>query len=257
MSRKSHLHISNVCFILPFKSTVPPEAPVTTKPTTQDRLMDAAEQLFAEHGFDDVSIRDLAAAADVNVAAVNYHFQGKENLYHEVIRRRFAAQRDRTKASLRAAMADSGERPALNAIIHAIVESYLQGALDQDGGARIMAAIAREMHTNYDTRHLLVFKEMIAPIFATFSEAMLEARPDLTRKDTNWLIASIVGQIHHFIMRRVRFDSLPADHEAREFMEHAFPLLAGPMDEYIERVTTHITRFSTAGIDGMHPEVIS
>ena len=230
---------------------------MTTKPTTQDRLMDAAEQLFAEHGFDDVSIRDLAAAADVNVAAVNYHFQGKENLYHEVVRRRFAVQRDHTKASLRKVM-DSGDgRPALDAIIRSIVGSYLQGALAHQSGARIMAAIAREMHSKYDARHMLVFKEMIAPIFAAFSEAMLEARPNLTRRDTNWLIASIVGQIHHFIMRRTRFDSLPADNEARDFMQHAFPLLAAPMDEYIHRVTEHITRFSTAAIDGMHPEVTS
>ena len=53
------------------------------KHETKQRLLDAAEVLFAEKGFDGVSIRELAAAADVNVAAVNYHFQGKQNLYRE------------------------------------------------------------------------------------------------------------------------------------------------------------------------------
>ena len=225
------------------------------KQTTKTRLLDAAEELFAERGFDDVSIRDLAATADVNVAAVNYHFQGKENLYHEVIRRRFSVQRDATLASLaRAAPADGG-RPELAAVIRAMVGDYLKGALVRKGGARVMAAITREMHTNYDTRHMLVFKEMIAPIFAAFSEAMLRARPDLAQADANWYIASIVGQVHHFIMRRLKCDSLPEDDETRAFMVHAFPVLAAPVEEYAAAITDHITRFSTAAIDGMHPEV--
>jgi AcrR family transcriptional regulator len=224
------------------------------KHTTKERLLDAAERLFAESGFDEVSIRDLAAAADVNVAAVNYHFQGKENLYHEVIRRRFTVQRDATLASLAAVMPTAG-RPQVADVIRAIAGQYLRGALAQGGGARVMAAISREMHTNYDTRHMLVFKEMIAPIFAAFSAAMLQARPGLTQEDANWAIASIVGQVHHFIMRRLKFDSLPSDDDVRAFMQHAFPVLAAPMDDYVAHVTEHITRFSTAAIDGMHPEV--
>ena len=227
----------------------------TDKLTTKDRLLDAAEELFAERGYDDVSIRDLAAAADVNLAAVNYHFQGKENLYHEVIRRRFSVQRDATLASLAKAAPADGSRPALDAIIRAMVGEYLDGALVRKGGARVMAAITREMHSNYDTRHMVFFREMIAPIFAAFSEAMLLARPNLTQEDANWLIASIVGQVHHFIMRRLKCSTMPADDETRAFMVRAFPVLAAPVEDYVAAITDHITRFSTAAIDGMHPEV--
>ena len=87
--------------------------------TTKDRLLDAAERLFAEKGFAEVSIRELVAAADVNVAAVNYHFQGKDKLFQEVVRRRFLAQRDRTLNSLAEAVGAGGPRPALDAIIRA------------------------------------------------------------------------------------------------------------------------------------------
>ena len=225
------------------------------KLTTKDRLLDAAEVLFVERGYDDVSIRDLAAAADVNVAAVNYHFQGKENLYHEVIRRRFSVQRDATLASLAEAAPADGSQPELDAIIRAMVGEYLEGALVRKGGARVMAAITREMHSNYDTRHMVFFREMIAPIFAAFSEAMLLARPNITQEDANWLIASIVGQVHHFIMRRLKCNTMPADDETRAFMVGAFPVLAAPVEDYVAAITDHITRFSTAAIDGMHPEV--
>ncbi len=223
--------------------------------TTTDRLLDAAERLFAEKGFAEVSIRELAAAADVNLAAVNYHFQGKDNLFAEVIRRRFMAQRDRTLASLAAVTAADGERPPLDAIIAAIVGPYLHGALANEDGSRVMALIAREMHTAVGVHHAAIFKDMIAPVFAAFSASMLRARPGLRQEQVNWLIASVVGQIHHFIMRRLKHDSLPVDDPTRAFMAHAFPVLGESVEVYVERATDHITRFSTAAIDGLHPEV--
>jgi len=223
--------------------------------STKDRLLDAAERLFADKGFDEVSIRELVVAADVNLAAVNYHFQGKDNLFAEVVRRRFVAQRDRILASLAEAVAAGGERPPLDTIIRAIVEAYLQGALATREGARVMAVIAREMHTAGPVHHAALFAEMIAPVFAAFSAAMLRARPNLRVEEVNWLTASVVGQIHHFIMRRFKFESLPAGDPTRDFMEHAFPVLAEPADVFIARAADHITRFSTAAIDGLHPEV--
>ena len=224
--------------------------------STKDRLLDAAERLFAEKGFGEVSVRELAAAADVNVAAVNYHFQGKENLFQEVIRRRFAAQRDRTLASLADAVTAGGARPGVDPIIRAMVGSYLDGALNT-GGARVMALIAREMHASGEAHHGFMFRDIIAPVFGAFSAALLQARPGLDREQVTWLIASVIGQIHHFIMRRLKFDGLAADDEAREFMARAFPVLAAPLDDYIARTTDHITRFSTAAVDGLYPEVTS
>jgi len=223
--------------------------------STKDRLLDAAERLFADKGFDEVSIRELAAAAEVNVAAVNYHFQGKENLFAEVIRRRFIAQRDRTLAALGAAGISTSGRLSLEAIIRAIVGPYMHGALASEEGAGVMALIAREMHTTGGAHHAALFKDMIAPVFAAFSAAMLRARPNLRQDQVNWLIASIIGQVHHFIMRRLKFDALPDGDDTRAFMAHAFPVLAEPVDDYVARTTEHITRFSAAAIDGLHPEV--
>ena len=62
--------------------------------TVRNRLLEAAAESFAEKGFDGTSVRDITAKASCNVAAVNYHFGGKENLYFAVFRRYMAEMRD-------------------------------------------------------------------------------------------------------------------------------------------------------------------
>src|SRR5206468_11715977 len=55
---------------------------------TKARILDAAEALFMEHGFEATSLRAITAAASVNLAAVNYHFGSKEELFQAVLTRR-------------------------------------------------------------------------------------------------------------------------------------------------------------------------
>ena len=65
-----------------------PEVTTITQFSTKDRILGAAEELFAQHGFGGTSLRQVTSRADVNIAAVNYHFGSKENLVNEVFRRR-------------------------------------------------------------------------------------------------------------------------------------------------------------------------
>ena len=64
-----------------------------TRPSdiTRERILKAAERLFAERGYDGTSIRTIVAKAKVNQAAINYHFEGKDGLYREVLRAAFRA----------------------------------------------------------------------------------------------------------------------------------------------------------------------
>jgi AcrR family transcriptional regulator len=69
---------------------------------TRDRLLRAAERLFAERGFKDVTVREICGAADANVAAVNYHFGDKLGLYRSVVRIVLDAMRDVTESAQKA-----------------------------------------------------------------------------------------------------------------------------------------------------------
>jgi len=224
--------------------------PQTESSTPKDRLLDAAEQLFASKGFAEVSVRELAAAADVNLAAVNYHFQGKENLFHEVIIRRFSAQRDRTLGGLQAVLQQSAGRPQVDEVIRVMVHEYLAGAMSNS----FLTLVIRDMHSGKSGTHIHFFKEMVQPVFKSFSQALMAARPNLGQEDVSWVIASIIGQIHHFIMRRIKCESCTEIPEIREIMHQAFPALALDRDQYIHQTTDRITRFSTAAIDGLYPE---
>jgi AcrR family transcriptional regulator len=64
-----------------------------TRPSevTRERILKAAERLFAERGYDGTSIRAIVAKARVNQAAINYHFEGKDGLYREVLHAAFRA----------------------------------------------------------------------------------------------------------------------------------------------------------------------
>lgn len=62
----------------------------TPRDPTQERLLEAAAVRFAERGYADVGVREICQAADANLAAVSYWFQGKEGLYRAVLERAHA-----------------------------------------------------------------------------------------------------------------------------------------------------------------------
>lgn len=228
-----------------------------SKHETKDRLLDAAEALFASKDYDDVSIRELATAAQVNVAAVNYHFQGKENLFQQVIMRRFVDQRDATLNALAQVLDDDDSPTGVAPVIHTLVEQYLKGTLVTPGGSSFMMLVAREMHSEKSHGSSTFFREMIMPIFQAYSQALMQVRPCLQQEQINWIMASIIGQIHHFIIRwhkKEVFD--PAGVEI-SMMIRLFPALGLPLDQFIREVTDHITSFSTAAIEALYPEVSS
>ncbi len=70
--------------------------------STKERILDSAEALFARHGFAGASLRQVTAAASVNLAAVNYHFGSKENLINEVFRRRLDSLNEQRLQALEA-----------------------------------------------------------------------------------------------------------------------------------------------------------
>src|ERR1700689_2214812 len=94
------------------------------RPDTKTRILDAAEKLFGENGFDATSLRDITTEADVNLAAVNYHFQSKDSLIEAVIQRSAAPVNDRRIAMLEAA----GPKPT----VEQIVEAFIGPALEHD-----------------------------------------------------------------------------------------------------------------------------
>src|SRR5437879_12891651 len=99
---------------------------------TRTAILSAAERLYADRGFADVTLRDIVAAADVNLAAVNYHFGSKDELIAELfVTRSLATNRERLN-ELKAAEEAGGGRANIDSILRALVGPTLRGCLGPD-----------------------------------------------------------------------------------------------------------------------------
>lgn len=221
-----------------------------TATTTKDRLLDEAERLFAHNGFDAVSVRDIAAAADANPAAINYHFQSKENLYVEVLRRRILPKRDKLLAALDA-LEDGGDTAErLRDLFRAFVRVHLEDALRDPAGAVGLRLLSREMS---DPRHgaAVVVGELIAPVRARVLARMHMLLPRLEDRDLQLLMGSVVAQVIFFAMHWHNMRT-----QARMEAPGCVPLpaIAEDLETYIGLVIEHVTRIAVAGALAVHEE---
>src|SRR5258708_4104116 len=99
--------------------------------TTKDRILNTAERLFARDGFEATSLRAITAEADVNLAAVNYHFQSKEALVEAVIGRRMGPVTARRLAMLDAYEASAGDAPLS---IEKVMDAFFRPVVEMVGG---------------------------------------------------------------------------------------------------------------------------
>ncbi len=220
-------------------------------PDTRQRLLDHAEQLFAEHGYDAVSIRDLCQAAGVNLAAVNYHFGGKEALYGEVIERLMTAKRDRFLAVIASQRPDA--EGDLESLLGAFFRTHFEDALSSPRGAAFIKLLVREIHHGEPER-IASIRALLAPLWQELARSLLVVAPWLDARSAAWVVGSLHGQLVHFTMRWHVVPAAPATpRPAGEFMQALFPPLADDVDTYIDAAVAHITRFSAAGIRALAP----
>ncbi len=188
---------------------------------TKTRILDAAEKLFGKSGFDATSLRDITAEADVNLAAVNYHFQSKESLIDSVIARRIEPVNQKRLAMLESA------RPDPN--IEQILMAFLTPVLDQDI-TEVFALMARVM-ASPDVFITRLFYPHFAAIVERFVEAICKALPELSRAEILWRLHFTAGAMAHVMAR-----------------SHLMPELMGvPAPPNRQTVLARLVTFAAAG----------
>lgn len=160
---------------------------MTEKPDTKWRILDAAEKLFGLKGFEATSLRDITAEAQVNLAAVNYHFQSKDSLIDAVIARMIQPVNKRRLEKLDAA----GPNPALEEILAAFLGPVLE--LDLANVAPLMGRLMSEPNLFIER----FFKTHLAPVSQRFQEEIHKALPDLPRAEIAWRMHFVAGIMAH------------------------------------------------------------
>lgn len=200
--------------------------------STPERLLDAAEHLFAEHGFADTSVRDLTAAADCNVASVNYHFGSKDNLYLEMFRRAIGEMREHRLNAIREAMAAADV--SLGKLVRAFCDSFIEPIIaDPARGDRLMQLYSREMAQPLLPEDMF-HREMFEPISQATDEALRQIYPAITFQQTMMILLSVGGQLVHLVQ-----------------MMRCLRQAGSPMVDQIDLrdAVDHIVAFSVAGIE--------
>ena len=164
----------------------------STQFSTKDRILGAAAELFALHGFLGTSLRQVTSRADVNIAAVNYHFGSKENLINEVFRRRMDEMSRQRLAQLEQARRDSpGE---LEAVLAAFVEPALAVARDRQGGAAFIRVIARAYAEKNDGLRQFL-SEQYGHVPREFARAIAQCVPGLEKEPLYWRLDFLSGAL--------------------------------------------------------------
>ena len=202
---------------------------------TQLRILDAAEELFMQHGFEGASMRMLTARAGVNLAAVNYHFGSKDALIEAVFRRRLDPMNAQRLAELDRLEAEADGKPlAAEAIIRAFLGASLRMVEDARNGGRNFTRLLGRAYTEPAKPIRQLIGRMYAPAMERFKSALARALPELPRDELVWRM--------HFMFGTLAYTLAATD---------TVQLIAGakPEDRYDPRVLENrLVAFMNAGL---------
>ena len=199
---------------------------------TRTRILDAAEELFMQHGFEGTSMRLLTAKAGVNLAAVNYHFGSKHALIEAVFRRRLDPMNAARIAELDRLEAGCALTP--ETIIRAFVGPSLRLVEDAKGGGRNFTRLLGRTYTEPAKAIRALIGQTYAPTMERYKAALERALPQMPPEELIWRM--------HFMFGTLAYTLAATD---------TVQLIAGckPEDRYDARLLEErLTAFLAAGL---------
>ena len=200
---------------------------------SKERILQEAEALFAERGFYAVTIREITQAARCNLAAVNYHFGNKQNLYMEVFRCLWKPRAKRILARFESVLAQ--RELTLQDIVHAVAEAFIKGPLSDEERLRHFQLMVREM-----ARPTEAFEMVVGDVIGPFQRKLAELiRPFMAREMGQvallLYIQSIISMVIHF-----------------NFARNSVMRITGRQydDRFKDELVKHVVQFSLSGLNG-------
>jgi len=203
---------------------------------TKDRILDAAEMLFAVEGLSRTSLRAITARAGVNVAAIHYHFGSRDKVLEAVFARRVAPANAERLAWLDRLEAEAGEAPpSLEAVLEAFVAPPLRVSGEGAEGGPSLAQLVGRFYVEPEDRVEHLLRDQFAEVAARFVRALARAVPELSPEDVAWRFRLTIGVLVHVLTGKHALGVIP---ETR--------IDAANREEAIERVVA----FCAAGFRG-------
>ena len=200
------------------------------KKSRKERILDAAEELFAEHGFDGVTLRTISGAAGVDVALANYHFGPKRDLFDAVLNRRAEVLNKVRSDALDACIESAAPgNPTVEDIIHAYLSPMgkIQGSADE-GWRHYFALVAYVNNSPEFGRELM--SQYFNPLVTRFIEALKKAFPEAEDEALYWGYHYLSGALTLTMADTGRLDTLSGGRAQSSDFEtgyaHMIPFIA-------------------------------
>lgn len=169
--------------------------------STKDRILAAAEELFARTGVARTSLRAITALARVNLAAVNYHFGSKDGLVEEVYRRRLEPLNRVRLANLDRLEKRRG-KPSLEAILEAFMTPVATLARDPAQGGPTVMRLLGQSHAEAEAPFKKWFAGEYRRVLERYHAALCKVLPDLSPEDVRWRLQFLVGALTYPVAER-------------------------------------------------------
>ena len=163
---------------------------------TKRRILDAAESLMGDKGFTSTSMRDITAAAKVNLASVNYHFGSKEALLASVLERRLQPINEQRLEFLDALeLENSDSKIRHQDIVRAFVSPPFKQQQQWGGNSETFLRLLGRLHSETNEEFRQVFMSEYELVYQRFAVALQRSLPHLTNTNLPWRMLFMVGSM--------------------------------------------------------------
>lgn len=178
---------------------------------SRERILDAAEELFAERGFDATSTRDITARSGDTLGTLSYHFGSKDRLLAEVVRRRFDSLAElRREMHQRIQATKPGQRLTVDEVVACVLLPFVERALRGGPAWRsYIILLARMMYVS-QSKHYGLIAELTDPLATQMLGWLESAVPETSPVDRGYAYQFMVGamidscaQVEHDRLRRI------------------------------------------------------
>lgn len=161
---------------------------------TKNKILDAAESLFADKGFNGTSLREITSLADVNLAAVNYHYGSKKELIKAVMSRYMNELAPRLEQSL-LVVCEQEHQPKLIEVFSAFIEPLLALNVFRDNGTSYFLQLLGRGYTDSQGFLRWFLTTQYPGVITNFVSAVQRAYPELTAEDIFWRLHFTMGTV--------------------------------------------------------------
>jgi AcrR family transcriptional regulator len=197
--------------------------------STKDRILAAAEELFAHTGVARTSLRAITALARVNLAAVNYHFGSKDGLVEEVYRRRLEPLNRARLANLDRLEKRAGE-PTLEAVLEAFMSPVAQLAKDPAQGGPTVMRLLGQTHAEAEAPFKTWFAGEYRRVLERYHAALCRALPGIPPEDVRWRLQFLVGALTYPVAERQLVELVSGEtirpEDVSQIVERLLPFVA-------------------------------